>query len=158
MKRHFIVKPLAADRVDAAFPIVQAAVPGLTLDGWRQFAASAAARGDAAVAPSILVVENERGYVQGFCTFRLQRDIRRGTVFAVDDLVTLDLIGGAAAAALVDALEARARRLGCGAVRLHLSEAAQARLSRPVLRELLRRSGRPADAVRLVAPVDLVLR
>jgi hypothetical protein len=157
MKRQFQVKPLAPDRVDATFTIAQAAVPGLTLERWRQFAANAVPPGNAATAPGILVVENERGYIQGFCTYRLQRDMRHGLILAVDDLVAIDLINSdAVAAALVDALESTARRLGCSAVRLHMEESAGGTTS-PVLYEFLKRSGHAVDAVRLVKPIDLVL-
>lgn len=159
MTRRLTVKPLTPDRIDTTFPIAQAAVPGLCLEKWRQFATNATALDGATPAAGIMVVENERGYVQGFCTCRLQRDIRHGTVFAVDDLVALDLIdSGPVAAALVDALEARARELGCGAVRLHVAEDAKSRPGSRALHEFLRRSGRSANSLRLVEPVDLVLR
>lgn len=160
MKRRFVVKPLTPDRVDATFPVAQAAVPGLTIERWRQFAADAAlaSPGESATAPGILVVESERGHVQGFCTYRLQHDIRHGSVLAVNDLVALDLIDdGAIGAAMVDALETRARQFGCGAVRLQLSDTALANPGGPTLCEILKRIGRPSDAIRLVRPVDLSL-
>lgn len=157
MKRSFQVKPLAPSRVDATFPIAQAAVPELTLERWRQFAANSTPPDGMAASLGIMVVENERGYIQGFCTYRVQRDMRHGTVFAVDDLIALDLFDSqSVAAALVDALEARARQLGCAAVRLQMGEAALGPC-RPVLQQFLKRSGQPADSVRLVKPIDLVL-
>lgn len=157
MKRTFQVKPLEPCRVDATFPIAQAAVPGLTLERWRRFAANAASPDAAAAASGIMVVENERGYIQGFCTYRVQRDMRLGTVFAVDDLIALDLIDSQpVAAALVDALETRARELGCAAVRLQMDEAALGPY-RPVLEQFLKRSGQPADSIQRVRPIDLVL-
>lgn len=157
MERRFTVKPLPAGRIDAVFPLVRAAMPGLTLAQWRQFAADAATPTESAIAPGVLIVENERGYIQGFCTFRLQRDLRHGTVVAVDDLVVLDLVNGeAAAVALVHALEERARQLGCGAVQLHLEEDLRTRHVAPTLCEYLKREGHAVDAVRLVKPVDLL--
>lgn len=156
MERRFTVKPLPASRIDTVFPLVQAAMPGLTLAHWRQFAANAATPTGSATSPGILVVENERGYIQGFCTFRVQHDLRHGTIIAVDDLVALDLVNGeAVAAALVQALEERARRLGCGAVQLHVDEEPQARHAAPTLCEYLKRQGHVVEAIRLVKAVDL---
>jgi GNAT superfamily N-acetyltransferase len=159
MKRHFIAKQLAPERADEAFPIARAAVPGLTLERWRVFTGDAVTVGDRASAPGIMVVENERGYIQGLCTYRLQHDMRHGTILAVDDLVVLDLVdNGAVAAALVDALEAWARAVGCSAIRLHVAEDAEARPNSPVLYEFLKRNGHAVDAVRLVKPVVIPVR
>jgi hypothetical protein len=159
MKRHFIAKQLVPERVDDAFPIARAAVPGLTLERWRAFAGDSVAIADKAAPPGIMVVETERGYIQGLCTYRLQHDMRHGTILAVDDLVALDLVDdGVVAAALVDALEARARAFGCSAVRLHLAEDAQARPNSPVLYEFLKRTGHAVDAMRLVKPVVIPVR
>jgi hypothetical protein len=159
MKRHFIAKQLVPERVDDAFPIARAAVPGLTLERWRVFTGDAVTVGDRASPPGIMVVENERGYIQGLCTYRLQHDMRHGTILAVDDLVVLDLVdNGAVAAALVDAVEARARAVGCDAIRLHLAEDAKARPTSPVLYEFLKRTGHAVDAVRLVKPMVIPVR
>lgn len=158
MNRRFYVKPLSPERIDATFPIVQAANPGLTLAQWRRFAENPAGSAGPTTAAGILVVENEREYVQGFCTYRLQSDIRHGTILVVSDLVTLALVSGeAAAAALVDSLQALARRLGCGAVRLHVEEAAEAHGGGPMLYHVLRQGSHVDDASRLVRPVDLIL-
>jgi hypothetical protein len=159
MKRRFIAKQLARERVDDAFPIARAAVPGLTLERWRLFTGDSVAAGDRAMPPGIMVVENERGYIQGLCTYRLHHDMRHGTILAVDDLVALDLVNdGAVVAALVDALEARARAVGCSAIRLHVAEDAEARPNSPVLYEFLKRNGHAVDAVRLVKPVVIPVR
>lgn len=157
MRRRYHVRPLARDRIDATFPIVQAARPGLTLEEWRRFAAGAATA-DHSAAPGIMVVENQRGYIQGFCTYGLQSDIRHGTILAVNDLVALSLVDtGAVAAALVDALEALARRTGCSVVRLQVAEEGQERSGSPMLSEFLRRSSHASRTVRLARPVDLML-
>lgn len=159
MKRHFIARQLVPDRVDDAFPIARAAVPGLTLERWRVFAGESVAVADGATPPGIMVVENDRGYIQGLCTYRLQHDMRHGTILTVDDLVALDLVDdGAVATALVDALESRARACGCSAIRLHLAEDAKARPNSPVLYEFLKRNGHAVDAVRLVKPVVIPVR
>ena len=156
MKRHFIAKQLTPDRVDDAFPIARAAVPGLTLERWRAFAGESVAVADRAAPPGIMVVENDRGYIQGLCTYRLQHDMRHGTILTVDDLVALDLVDdGQIVSTLVDALEARARAFGCSAIRLHVAEDAQARPNSPVLYELLKRTGHAVDAVRMVKPVTI---
>jgi hypothetical protein len=159
MKRRFIAKQLVPGRVDDAFPIARAAVPSLTLERWRAFAGDSVAVADRAAPPGIMVVENERGYIQGLCTYRLQHDMRHGTILTVDDLVVLDLVDdGVVVAALVDALEARARAFGCSAIRLHVAENTQARPNSPVLYEFLKRTGHAVDAVRLMKPVVIPVR
>jgi len=159
MKRRFIAKQLLPERLDDAFPIARAAVPSLTLERWRIFAGESVAIADRAAPPGIMVVENDRGYIQGLCTYRLQHDMRHGTILAVDDLVALDLVDdGAIARVLIGALEERARAFGCSAIRLHVAEDAQARPNSPMLYEFLKCTGHAVDAVRLVKPVDIPLR
>lgn len=159
MKRRFIAKQLLPERLDDAFPIARAAVPSLSLERWRAFAGESVAVADRATPPGIMVVENDRGYIQGLCTYRLQHDMRLGTILTVDDLVALDLVDdGAIAGVLIDALEARARAFGCSAIRLHVAEDSQARPNSPMLYEFLKRTGHAVDAVRLVKPVDIPLR
>ncbi len=158
MTRHFLAKALAPERVDDVFPVARAAVPGLTLERWRGFARLALMPA-AATASGILVVENARGYIQGFCTYRLQHDIRHGTTMAVDDLVAIDLLDSAPiAAALLEALEARARATDCDVLQLHVPDQATSSAAASGLYEYLRQSGHAVDAVLLAKPMDRPLR
>lgn len=155
MTRHFRVKVLVAERVDDAFPVARAAVPDLTLERWRQFARLALLPAAAPTASGILVVENPRGYIQGFCTYRLQHDIRHGTTMAVDDLIAIDLLDSAPiAAALLEALEARARATGCDVLQLHVPDLAASSAAASGLYEHLRQAGHAVDALRLAKPMD----
>lgn len=157
MTRRFFARPLAPERVDEAFPVARAAVSGLTLEQWQEFARMALTPSDTPTALGILVVENGRGYIQGFCTYRLQYSIRHGTALVVDDLVAVDLIDGApVAAALIEALEARARSTGCKVLQLHVPDEAASKKAANGLYEYLRRAGHAVDAVRLEKAVERV--
>jgi hypothetical protein len=153
MKRRFIARALMPQRVDEAYPLARAAVPGLTLERWRRFGRDATASAGKAAHPEILLVENDHGYIQGLCTYHLLHDLRHGIVMVVDHLAMIDLIDGAVVAeALLAALDALARQAGCGRIQLNLQQ--QATGGRPALYELLRAEGHALDAWRMSKPLD----
>lgn len=154
-KRRFIARPLAVDRVDDAFPIARAATPGLTLDQWRGFAAEAMARAPEPAPPAIMLVENERGYIQGICAYRLQRDVRHGAVLTVEHLSTIDLIDTKAVAdTLLAALESLAREAGCRIIHLLVPEPSPGHASRGSLYDALRAAGHVVDGLRMTKAID----
>ena len=141
-------------RVDEAYPLARAAVPGLTLECWRRFGRDSTAATGQAAHPEILLVENERGYIQGLCTYYLLHDLLHGIVMVVDHLAMIDLIDGAVVAeALLAALDAVARRAGCGRIHLNVPEQV-AGAARPPLYELLRANGHGLDAWRMSKPLE----
>jgi len=153
--RHLTVRALTPERVDEAYPVVRAAMPTLSLRRWREFARRALAHSGEGAPSGILLVESARGYIHGLCAFHVQHDLRHGPVLAIDELVTLDLVDTApAAAALMAALEARARDLGCAAVRSHVPETAPMRSGGAALRQLLERCGHSIEGTLLLKPVD----
>ncbi len=153
-KRRFTARPLALDRVDDAFPIARATTPGLTLDQWRGFASEAMARADAPAPPAIMLVENDRGYIQGICAYRLQRDVRDGAVLTVEHLSTIDLIDTKAVAdALLAALESLAREAGCQMIHLHVPEPSPGHAARGGLYDALRAAGHVVDGLRMTKAI-----
>lgn len=149
-RRRFIARPLAPDRVNDAFPMARAATPGLTLDQWRDFAVEAMTRAADPAPPAIMLIENEHGYVQGICAYRLQQDVGQGTVLTVEHFATIDLIDTKAVAdALLAALERLAREAGCRMIHVHVPEPSPGHASRGSLYDALRAAGHVVDGLLL---------
>ncbi len=117
-------RPLNAERVIQAFPLIQAALPGVTLAAWCDFAAAlmsgGGGRGDAREG-GILAVTDGRDTIVGLCSYRLVPDLVHGRLLDAGHFLALDLFDRRPAAeALAAALEALARERGCTAVHTHL--------------------------------------
>lgn len=142
-------------RVDEAFPLARAAVPGLTLDRWRCFTRGAMASAGQVTHPEVLLVENDHGYIQGFCTYHLLQDIRHGTVMMVDHLAMIDLIDTTAVMeALLAVLEALARQAGCRRIQLDVPQPGPGGVVGSALYERLRAADHTVDAWRMTKPLD----
>ena len=108
--RSFLIRPLTPDLIERAFPVVQSALPDLSLDRWRAYAERVAED------PSggITVALDEQGYVAGLFAFQALPDLRNGLVLAVRDLIAVDLVSPEpVTAALLDAIDSTAARRGC---------------------------------------------
>ncbi len=126
------VRPLSAACINQAFPLIQTALPGVTLAAWRDFAAALIsgtdaqgdapgdARGDAREG-GILAVADERNYIAGLCSYRVVPDLFHGRLLDAGHFLAFDLLDRRPVAeALAEALEVLARERGCAAVHTHL--------------------------------------
>jgi GNAT superfamily N-acetyltransferase len=117
-------QPLSAARVIQAFPLIQTALPGVTLAAWRDFAAAQIHGGNTRAGDQeggILAVTDRRGYIAGLCSYRLVPDLVHGRLLDTGHFLAFDLLERQPVAeALVAALEALARERGCTAVHTHL--------------------------------------
>jgi hypothetical protein len=121
MARSFATFTLSPDQAALAFPLVHAAVPIVDLRTWQDFV-RATVDTSGQVTGGALGLRHEGGYVCGLMVYRKQRDLRHGMTLAVDLFVALDVVSEAAAAtALLDAAEAKAREIGCVAVQIRLN-------------------------------------
>jgi len=120
--RKLTIRRLTPERVGQAFPLIQATVPGVTLDDWYAFAERTVTEGDDP--PSgILSVVSERGYIAGLCVFRVDYDLVHGPALSATHFLALDLFDREAVAhALADALENLARKHRCLAVHTHVPD------------------------------------
>jgi hypothetical protein len=126
--RQLTTRPLSAARVIQAFPLIQTALPGVTLAAWRDFAAALMsgrnARGDAwgdAREGGILAVTDRCDYIAGLCCYRLVPDLVHGRLLDAGHFLTFDLLDRQPVAeALAAAVEALARERGCSAVHTRL--------------------------------------
>lgn len=116
------IRPLSAERVSQAFPLIQTALPEVTLAAWRDFAAVLMSGGDAREG-GILAVTDGRNTIVGLCSYRLVPDLVHGRLLDADHFLAFDLLDRRPVAeALAEALEALARERGCTAVHTHLPQ------------------------------------
>ena len=117
-------QPLSAARVIQAFPLIQTALPGVTLAAWRDFAAAQMHGGNTRADDQeggILAVTDRRGYIAGLGSYRLVPDLVHGRLLDTGHFLAFDLLERQPVAeALAAALEALARERGCSAVHTHL--------------------------------------
>ena len=125
-------RPLSAARVIQAFPLIQTALPEVTLAAWRDFAATlmsgrnaqGSAQGNAqgdVQEGGILAVTNERDYIAGLCSYRVVPDLVHGRLLDASSFLAFGLLDRRPVAeALAAAVEALARERGCTAVHAHL--------------------------------------
>jgi hypothetical protein len=122
MTRVFTTASLAPADIPPAFPLVQAAFPGLDFGEWRTFAARLLGEMEGARSGAV-GLRNEAGYLCGLLIYRTERHLRHGKVL-VDLFTALDVTGEAAAAnALLTAAEAKASELGCSATHILIDRA-----------------------------------
>ncbi len=128
MPKSFIVAPLGRDRTDQAFPVMQAVRGEDTLDRWRT-----RVDGFRALAPEggIMACTTGGGHIRGLFLYRVGGD---GTarVLGVPAFVAVGLFDSlATAAALAEAAERLASKLGCGSVAVDAQGCALGTLAPP---------------------------
>jgi hypothetical protein len=118
MTKAFSTSPLTADQIALLFPLVSAVVPQIDLAHWRSFARPLA-EDMAPPRSGAICLRNAAGYACGLLSYRVERDLRHGSVLAVDFFVALDLVSDEGTThALLEAAEAKAMELHCSAMRI----------------------------------------
>jgi len=117
---HFVAAPLRPHEIARAFPLVQLLMPSVDLRRWKRFACrflrSASGR------RGILSVRDHRGHIRGLAIFRRQSDIA-GSILLADPVLFVDLLDASRVGeALIRALEAKAREVGCEEVWVSLPD------------------------------------
>lgn len=109
---------LPAARAGTVFPLLREAIPGLSLHAWRHFARRITAPSRASQSGIIVARRAPRPMPCGLFIWRRDADLEHGTVLVAEHLVAVDLLDPEPVrAALVQELEALAKRLGCGGIR-----------------------------------------
>lgn len=125
----FCVDELKASEADAAFPLIRAIAPELTLDDWRDYVRRRSMQG------GLLGLFGADGEVTGLVSYRLGERLRHGTVLALDDFVTFELSQNAPGRrALLSAAEDLARQLGCTGIELRIGAKGMADAGMPKVR------------------------
>jgi hypothetical protein len=118
--RQLRTRPLTAERIAQAFPLVQTSLPQVTLDAWCEFAEALVLRRNGAGA-GIIVVLGERDYIAGLCSYRVDHDLIHGRLLSAEHFLAFDLLDPRAVAhALAEGLEALARAHQCTAIHTQL--------------------------------------
>ena len=118
--RQLRIRPLTAERIDQAFPLIQASLPQVTLEAWHDFAAALVDQG-ASAATGIVLVVGERDTIAGLCSYRVERDLVHGRLLNADPFLAFDLFDRRAVAhALAAGVEEVARERHCTAIHTNL--------------------------------------
>lgn len=119
------VEPLSEARIVAAFPLVSAALPDVSLDQWTQYAREMIAGADRG-GPDLgrlMVVRDRKGFIHAVYQYQLRPSLADGPIMAIDLLIAAKLVSEDSMARLVlGVVEREARALGCDAVLLELPE------------------------------------
>lgn len=109
---------LPAARAGTVFPLLREAIPGLELQAWLRFARRITAPSRATQSGIIVARRAPRPMPCGLFIWRRDADLAHGAVLVAEHLVAIDLLDPEPVrAALVQELEALAKRLGCGGIR-----------------------------------------
>ena len=111
----FCVDELKTSEADAAFPLVRAIAPEVTLEDWRDYVRRRSMQG------GLLGLFGADGEIAGILSYRLGERLRHGTVLALDDFVTFELSRNAPGRhSLLVAAEELALKLGCSGIELRI--------------------------------------
>jgi len=111
--RAFSIRPVTADLVEQAFPVVRAAAPGVTLEQWRAFAIGPAEEG----ATGLTGAFNEQNYIVGLFAYQREQHLHYGRILRICHLAAVDLVDAEPALqALLQAIDDLAQLQGCGAI------------------------------------------
>ncbi len=133
MSKRYVVKPLGEGQVMQAYPLVQTAVPHLTLDQWMSYARSLCApQPSPAAGHGVMSAQNGNGYIYGIYCHEIETDIHHGRVLKVSNLFAANLYDSEGIVdGLMDSMHAVARDSGCNAVHVDLPESMRPAGPRP---------------------------
>jgi hypothetical protein len=112
------VHTLALDQVRSVYPLIRQVVPTLDLAGWQRFARTVIHPRRLEQGGIVVATRPPRPFPCGLFCYRQEQDLTRGKVLVAEHFVALDLLEpDLVLAALVNELDALAKRFGCAAVR-----------------------------------------
>jgi hypothetical protein len=148
MKSDVLVEPITLRDIRPLFPLMQAVEPGLQLSAWLAYAKRLTK--PKAGLKSGIAVARRRGQTMpcGAVCYRLDRDLRFGSLLTAEHFIALDLLyPQAVLTALFDALDGLAAELRCSAIRSIVHD------SRSDVVENLRDAGHRRDGMTLTKSV-----
>lgn len=111
--RAFSIRPVTADLVGQAFPVVQAAAPDVTLEQWRAFATNPPGENGM----GLVGVFNEQDYIVGLFAYRREPHLQHGRILRICHLAAVDLVDSEPVLqALLQAIEDQAKAQDCSAI------------------------------------------
>jgi len=157
MSDSYVVKPLGGGKVLQAYPLVQTAVPHLTLDQWLDYA-GAVCEVDPPTpgGTGVMSAQNCDGYIYGIFCHEVTTDIVHGRILKVSNLITANLYDAAGIMdRMIDSMLEIARDQGCAAVHVDLPESPR-QGPQPVegLAGMLKGAGYRYESVALCRPLE----
>ncbi len=157
MSQRYLVKPLGEGQVLQAYPLVQTAVPHLTLDQWLDYA-KVVCEDARRTAPGsgVMSAQNAEGYIYGIYCHEVTADIQHGRILKVSNLIAANLYDAAGIMdRMIDSMLKIARDQGCAAVHVDLPEAPR-KGPQPVegLAGMLKGAGYQFESVALCRPLE----
>lgn len=119
MPRIFTAEPLRLKDAAQAYPLVQAAISGLTFDRWTAFVKclTGPRRKKGFGNKGLMMIRSDRGYIHGLFSYSATVNLQYGRALLVDNFIAADVIsGGGAAQALRDVMEDLAFQLDCDVI------------------------------------------
>jgi hypothetical protein len=117
-KPDLLVKPITLGDIRPLFPLMQAAEPGLQLSDWLIYARRMTKPKAGTKAGIAVARRRDQAMPCGAVCYRLDRDLRFGSLLTAEHFIALDLLyPQAVLSALFDALDGLAETLGCSAIR-----------------------------------------
>lgn len=137
MSDPYVVRPLAAEQIAQAYPLVAIFEPSLTQDQWADYAGALISEKAEGENHSIITVQSGQDYIYGLSVYWLRPDLRQGKILEIENFAVVDITGNRTAAkALLEALQKVALRLGCSCISISLLN--------PQMRKWLREPKNPA--------------
>lgn len=128
MTGKYVVKPLGEGQVMQAYPLVQTAVPRLTLDQWVDYAKSVCTDRPAnKPSAGVMSAQNAEGYIYGLYCHEVTQDIQHGRILKVSNLIAAGLYdANGIVDGMIDSILEIARDEGCSAVKVDLPDSPKA--------------------------------
>lgn len=124
LAKRYVIKPLGEGKVLQAYPLVQSAVPHLTMEQWLEYVRSISEQRDGEpCCAGVMSAENGDGYIYGLYCHAVEPDIHHGRVLKVRNFVAANLYDSAGIIdRLMDSIVSVARDNGCTAVHVDLPD------------------------------------
>jgi len=157
MPRSYEIKSLLPEDAAKAYPLIQTAMPRVTLEDWLAYTVWLSQPAATHQKPAgVMALENSLGYIHGLFSYSTGYGLGSGPVLNVDNFIALDTGDRAAAVTkLIDAIEDLAHDNGCATIHTHLPESWTKRSSgRTNLHTRLINAGHGPHAVKLSKTID----
>ena len=156
-QQHTIIN-VDSRRAPQALPLINGLDPSITLDKWLEYVQAVEA--EAGTDTGILAAADQRGYLIGLFSYRVEPDLSHGRVLTIDNFVAADINGrDAASDDLLRSINQLAAAKRCDAIHVNLARKGTAFVVNPGT-EYARfsRRGLTPDSVRLCKSVTADLR
>ncbi len=124
MSKDYNIKPLKAQNAALAYPLIQTALPHVSLDAWIEYAEKIYDPNPVmAQEAGIVTAESKRGYIHGLFSYSVHNVLNHRSVLTVENFIALDMGDRSAAIkSLLNGMEHLALNLGCSAIHTHIPD------------------------------------